>query len=116
MPFLIHLASVDGGSVAHQQKSAHEANDHNHLWMVFSNIEGMVPADSLEVKVVSKPSQGCEDGPRDSSEPEEDELGVVLCAFADPAVREGRLVAVDLRDLVDDEESGDDDEGAELEE
>lgn len=116
MPFLIHLASVDGGSVAHQQKGAHEADDHHHLWMVFSDIEGVVPADGLEVEVVGEPSHGCEDGSRDGGEAKEDELGVVLRAFADPAVGEGRLVAVDLRDLVDDEERGDDDEGAELEE
>lgn len=84
--------------------------------MVFTNIEGILLADSLKVKIIGKPSHSCQDSSRDGSESEEDELRVMLCAFADPTVGEGWLVAVDLRDLVDDEESGDYDQGAELEE
>lgn len=116
VPLFVHFSGVDGGSVAHEQKGAHESDDHYHLGMVLADIEGVVPADGLEVKVVGEPSHGCQDGSRDGGEAEEDELRVVLRAFADPAVREGRLVAVDLRDLVDDEERGDDDDRAELEE
>jgi hypothetical protein len=40
----------------------------------------------------------------------------VLGAFADPAIGERGLMFVVLRDPVYDEEGGDDDEGAELEE
>jgi hypothetical protein len=116
VPFLIHLASVDGGSVAHQQHRAHQAYHQDHLGMVFLYVEGLLPPNSQQVEVVSQPAQDHHGRAGNSGKAEEDELGVVLGAFADPAIGERGLMFVVLRDPVYDEEGGDDDEGAELEE
>ena len=76
----------------------------------------MIPSDRLKVEIVGEPSQHHQNRSRYGCSPEEDELRIVLCDLADPTVREGWLVAVDLGYPIDDEESWNDCIGAQLEE
>jgi hypothetical protein len=78
--------------------------------------ESFFLCDGLQVEMVGEPAKGDEGCSRYGGDSEEDELWVVLCDFADPAMGEGGLMSLDLRDVVDDQEGGDDEIGAEFEE
>lgn len=71
--------------------------------MIRRNIKYFFPANTLDIEMVSQPAKEHKSGPWDSCDSKEYELWVMLCAFTDPAIREGELMFIVLRYPIDDE-------------
>ena len=107
VPMTMLNSSIQIGSASHQKESSHYACHHRYFRQILFNAKYCLSADGLEVKVIGEPSEDEQDWPRYGGDAKKYELRKVLCAVADPAFGEGRLMAQPLRDVVDERKCGD---------